>query len=83
MSSAGINRAIDSLGRIVVPIEFRRALGIGDHDLVEISLDDDRIVLTKVEQTCVFCRSTAELHEFRDRQVCAECAAALNRSGQD
>jgi len=82
MSSAGINRAIDSLGRIVVPVEFRRALGIGDHDLVEISLDDDRIVLTRVERACVFCRATTDLSEFRDRPVCQSCVTALTGPSQ-
>ncbi len=83
MSSAGITRAIDALGRVVVPVEFRRALGIGDHDLVEISLDADRIVLSRVERACVFCRSTTDLREFRNRPVCEPCVSALHpRSGQ-
>jgi len=77
MSSAGITRAIDALGRVVVPVEFRRALGIGDHDLVEISLDADRIVLRRVERACVFCRSTTELRELRGRPVCEPCVTAL------
>ena len=82
MSSAGISRAIDGLGRIVIPVEFRRALGIADHDLVEISLEADRIVLTKVEQTCVFCGSTTELRRHRNRQVCQPCVDSLPRSGR-
>lgn len=77
MSSAGITRTIDRLGRVVVPVEFRRALAIGDHDLVEISLESDRIVLTKVERRCVFCGSTTDLREHRNRQVCASCARSL------
>ncbi|MDQ6797351.1 MAG: AbrB/MazE/SpoVT family DNA-binding domain-containing protein [Actinomycetota bacterium] len=81
MSSAGITRTIDGLGRIVVPIEFRRALGIADHDLVEISLDANRIVVTKVERTCVFCDSSTDLREHRNRLVCRSCVVALNRSG--
>ncbi len=82
MSSAGITRSIDGLGRIVVPVEFRRALGIANHDLVEISLDVDRIVVTKVEQTCVFCASTTDLRHHRNRLVCAACVTSLTRSGQ-
>ena len=77
MSSAGISRAIDGLGRIVVPVEFRRALAIGDHDLVEISLEGDRIVMTKLEQSCVFCRSTRDLLHHREKLVCAACVAQL------
>jgi len=77
VSSAGISRTIDRLGRIVVPVEFRRALAIGDHDLVEISLEDDRIVLTRVDRTCVFCGSITDLREHRNRRVCAPCIRSL------
>ena len=77
MSSAGIPRTIDRLGRIVVPVEFRRALGIGDHDLVEISLEDDRIVMTKFQQSCVFCRSTKDLRSHREKMVCGACVGQL------
>lgn len=77
MSSAGISRTIDRLGRVVVPVEFRRALAIGDHDLVEISLEGDRIVLTRVDRTCVFCGATTDLREHRNRQVCAPCIRSL------
>jgi len=82
MSSAGITRTIDRLGRIVVPVEFRRALAIGDHDHVEISLEADRIVMTKVERACVFCASADDLRPHRDRLVCTPCVTALTRSGQ-
>jgi transcriptional pleiotropic regulator of transition state genes len=78
MSSAGITRTIDRLGRVVVPVEFRRALGIGDHDLVEISLEADRIVMTKLERACTFCGSTANLREHRSKLVCASCVSQLS-----
>lgn len=77
MSSAGIPRTIDRLGRIVVPVEFRRALGIGDHDLVEISLDGDRIVMIKLERACTFCGTSVDLREHRSKLVCANCVAQL------
>ena len=78
MSSAGIPRTIDRLGRIVVPVEFRRALEIGDHDLVEISLEGDRIVMVKLERACTFCRSTENLREHRSKLVCAACVSRLS-----
>ncbi|HEX3394844.1 MAG TPA: AbrB/MazE/SpoVT family DNA-binding domain-containing protein [Acidimicrobiales bacterium] len=82
MPSAGITRTIDRLGRIVVPVEFRRALAIGDHDSVEISLEADRIVMTKVERACVFCAASTDLRPHHDRLVCASCVAALTGSGR-
>jgi transcriptional pleiotropic regulator of transition state genes len=78
MSSAGIPRTIDRLGRIVVPVEFRRALEIGDHDLVEISLEGDRIVMVKHERACTFCGSSTNLRPHRSKLVCATCVSQLS-----
>lgn len=47
MKSTGINRKIDELGRIVLPVELRRSLGLQVKDPVEIFVDDDKIVLRK------------------------------------
>lgn len=53
--TTGIVRKIDELGRIVIPIELRRALGIEIKDAVEIFGQEDQIVLKKYksEKTCM------------------------------
>ena len=47
MKSTGIVRKIDELGRIVLPIELRRILNIGERDPLEIYVDGDAIILRK------------------------------------
>lgn len=47
MKSTGIVRKIDSLGRIVIPKEIRKNLGIKDGEILEIFLEEERIVLSK------------------------------------
>ncbi|CAM5213430.1 AbrB family transcriptional regulator OS=Ureibacillus acetophenoni OX=614649 GN=SAMN05877842_12313 PE=4 SV=1 [Ureibacillus acetophenoni] len=47
MKSTGIVRKVDELGRVVIPIELRRTLGIAEKDALEIYVDDDRIILKK------------------------------------
>jgi len=47
MKSTGIVRKVDELGRVVIPIELRRTLGIAQKDALEIYVDDDRIILKK------------------------------------
>ena len=47
MKSTGVVRKIDELGRIVLPIELRRSLGIGEKDPVEIYVEEDKIILKK------------------------------------
>lgn len=47
MKSTGIVRKIDNLGRVVVPMELRRVLGIAQKDPVEIFVDGEQIILRK------------------------------------
>jgi len=72
-------RKIDSLGRVVLPAEMRRQLGMETGDLVAITVDDGRVVLEKIEVRCVFCGSVEGLREFSDKLVCAACIDALSR----
>ena len=39
MKSTGIVRKVDELGRIVLPIEMRRTLDIGEKDALEIYVE--------------------------------------------
>lgn len=47
MSESGIVRKIDDLGRIVLPVEIRRKLGIGIGCPLEVFFADDQIILKK------------------------------------
>lgn len=47
MKSIGVVRKVDELGRIVLPIELRRAYDINIKDPLEIFVEDDRIILKK------------------------------------
>ena len=57
MKSTGIVRKVDELGRIVLPIEMRRTLGIGEKDSLEIFIDGETVVLKKYSPACIFCGS--------------------------
>ena len=60
MKSTGIVRRVDELGRIVLPIELRRILDIGEKDALEIFVEGSTIVLKKYRPTCVFCDNTLD-----------------------
>ena len=76
----GVARKVDQLGRVVLPVEMRKALQIDVGDLVMMSADGDRIVLEKVEQRCVFCGSSESLQEHLKKLVCASCVEKLTAS---
>ena len=82
MKSTGIVRKVDELGRIVLPIEIRRTLGIDKYDAVEIFVDEEKIVLKKYEPSCIFCGNADNLALFKGKLVCAECANTLKKTSQ-
>lgn len=63
MKSTGIVRKVDELGRVVIPIELRRTLGIDEKDALEIYTDNEKIVLKKYEPS---------LHFLQQRRRCTE-----------
>lgn len=77
MSDTGIVRRVDDLGRIVIPMELRRTLGIREHDPLSISVEDGRVILQKHRSACVICGSQDEVRLIRDRPVCAECVGTI------
>lgn len=70
MKATGILRRVDELGRIVLPVELRRALEIADRDLMEIYMD---------EHSCIFCGGMKDISTFRDKSVCGKCLRELHR----
>lgn len=62
MKSTGITRKLDNLGRIVIPMELRRTLGIIEKDGMEIFVEDDRIILQKYQsqQACLITDDISE-----------------------
>ncbi|MBJ8056021.1 AbrB/MazE/SpoVT family DNA-binding domain-containing protein [Bacillus cereus] len=62
MKSTGVTRKIDELGRIVIPKELRRTLGIVEKDPIEIFVEDDKIILQKYkpQQACVITGDISE-----------------------
>jgi transcriptional pleiotropic regulator of transition state genes len=81
MTSSGVTRKVDQLGRVVLPVELRRTLGLREGDLVEVALDGARILLTKVEARCIFCGSGTDLRDFAGKRVCTGCVTRLTSSG--
>ena len=79
MKSTGITRKIDELGRIVLPIELRKKMGIEQKDPIEIYVDGDMIILKKYESECIFCGNRKNLTEYKSKHVCDSCAKNLSK----
>lgn len=77
MKSTGIIRKVDELGRIVIPKELRRLFNIKEKDAIEIYVENESIVLRKHESSCVFCKSTDNLTEYKGKFICPQCMKEL------
>ena len=84
MKTTGIVRHVDELGRIVLPMELRRTFGINVRDSIEISVEGERIILTKYARTCVLCGGAhADNIECKGKLMCHECFDELIENRAD
>ena len=58
----GLEGKINNLGRIVIPIEYRRALGLTECTRLLLSMDAGSIVMTPIEQSCIICQGKNNLN---------------------
>ena len=73
VKSTGIVRKVDDLGRVVMPIELRRTLGIKEKDALEIFIDGENIILQKYSPACMFCGSDEKIRRFKGKNICGQC----------
>ena len=69
VKSTGIVRRLDELGRITLPIELRRTLGINDREPLEIYVDEDKIILTKYEPADIFTGIKEDLIDYCGKKI--------------
>ncbi|MCL6573468.1 MAG: AbrB/MazE/SpoVT family DNA-binding domain-containing protein [Bacillus sp. (in: Bacteria)] len=80
MKSTGIVRKVDELGRVVIPIELRRTLGIAEKDALEIYVDEEKIILKKYKPNMT-CHVTGEVSD--DNMTLANGKLILSREGAE
>ena len=78
MKSTGIVRKVDELGRIVLPIELRRTLGIEEKDRIEIFVDGESIILRKYQPACIFCDNAKDIINYKGKNISPDCFRAMN-----
>lgn len=79
MKTSGIIRNVDPLGRVVIPKEMRKVMGINEGDPIEIVKVNNDIVMRKYSKGCIFCGSDKEIVEFNKVLVCRKCKTSFER----
>ena len=77
MKSTGVVRQLDTLGRIVIPIELRRTMDIAVKDTLEIFTEGDQIILKKYPPCCIFCNEANDVVPYKGKLICKHCLEEL------
>ena len=82
MRATGIVRRVDDLGRVVIPKEIRRSMGIREGEPLEIYLENDAVVFRRYSYNLVKeVERVAELIECNcnaDRETMADISRMLS-----
>jgi AbrB family transcriptional regulator, transcriptional pleiotropic regulator of transition state genes len=78
--TVGTARRIDQLGRVVIPAELRKVYGVRTGDLLDIRVEEGRLVLSKIEPECAICGGADNLRQLHDKQICKDCVNELHNS---
>ena len=79
MKATGIVRPVDTLGRVVIPVELRRNLGIKTEDSLEVFVDGEYIMLKKYQPACIFCGEVSDVKDIHEKMICAKCLEELKQ----
>ena len=73
-----VQRRIDKLGRIVLPMDFRRALGLLGEAEVAILINGNTISVRSADAACRLCGSDGEIS--KDFGICSKCIEIIKNN---
>lgn len=79
MRESGMVRNLDNVGRLVIPKEIRKVLGIKEGEPLEIVKVNNEIVVRKYSRGCIFCGSERGILRYKALLVCGECKRDLRQ----
>lgn len=66
-------RKMGQAGRVVLPLEIRESLRIGEGSTLELWVDKDMIILNKQLPNCIFCGNNEGLKNVNGKNICGSC----------
>ena len=70
-----VERKIDKLGRIVLPMDFRKALGLEGEAGVVLEISGDTITVRGADASCRLCGSLNNVSE--SLKICSHCVRKI------
>ncbi|WP_426940558.1 AbrB/MazE/SpoVT family DNA-binding domain-containing protein [Bacillus mycoides] len=88
MKNTGVARKVDELGRVVIPVELRRTLGLAEGTALGFHVEGENIVLIKHEKSCFVTGEVSESNiellagrMFLSKEGATELLDILEKSG--
>ncbi|PHC94826.1 AbrB family transcriptional regulator [Bacillus toyonensis] len=88
MKNTGVARKVDELGRVVIPVELRRTLGIAEGTALDFHVDGENIILRKNEKSCFVTGEVSESNlellggrMFLSKKGASELLGVIEKSG--
>ncbi|ANC07797.1 MULTISPECIES: AbrB/MazE/SpoVT family DNA-binding domain-containing protein [Bacillus cereus group] len=88
MKNTGVARKVDELGRVVIPIELRRTLGIAEGTALGFHVEGENIVLRKQDKSCFVTGEVSESNielldgrMFLSKEGASELLGVIEKSG--
>lgn len=84
MRNTGMSRAIDPLGRLVLPKEIRDSLNLTTGVRLDIGVANDKIILSRSEAFCACCGQTKDHMLYHAGvAICPDCIGKFVEVGDD
>lgn len=77
-----VERRIDDLGRLTIPAEIRSKLGLSKGMIVGISVEGDKLIVSKSELVCSICgnKKRESIKRVSESRICVECIEKIKKS---
>jgi len=80
LENTGYKSRVDEYGEIRLPLIIRKKCNIKTNDYIEIFTDENKIMLKKCIQKCIFCDSIDGLEIFKGKCICSLCRSKLKNN---
>lgn len=67
-----MERRIDN-GRVIIPAEMRRTLGIVDGTMMNLEIKDGALILKKTDIHCAICSGIDDIRDVNGVRICQSC----------
>ena len=75
----GVIRSIDAIGRLVIPIELRRELGLNTGEPVHMYVENGKVIVEKYVKRCFLCGNASQKYTLvHGKRICDDCKAKIN-----